>query len=135
MKDEDLTDTAPVIMNEKTCVAFESLDLGINERGEIVLAPDRAMRRPTLFMADKGSEIVVEAIFHGRAAVPRLGQLPISIFRFGRQLGMTVTRDEPIKIVITNNGPEPTSISASLVDTPEADDSVHHPREDLKGRE
>ena len=119
MRDEDLIDTAPVIMNENTSVVFESLELKINERGEIILSPDKALRCPTLFMTDKGSEILIEAVFHGRTEIPRLGQRPISSFKFGHQLDVTVTKDEPIKIVITNNGPEPTSIGASLVDTPE----------------
>jgi hypothetical protein len=118
MRNEDLIDTAPVIMDEKTSVVFESLELKINERGEIILSPDKAQRCPTLFMTDKGSEILIEEILHGRTALPHLSQLPICAFRFGRQLDVTVTKDEPIKIVIINNGPEPTSIGASLVDTP-----------------
>jgi hypothetical protein len=121
MRDTDRTDTVPVIMNTKTNVSFESLDLGANERGEIILVPDKPMRMPTLFMSDKGSEIMVEEIFHGLAALPRLGQCPISMFRFGHQLMVTVTRDEPIKIVIVNRGPEPASIGASLVDAPISD--------------
>ena len=124
MRDEDLTDTAPVIMGEKTSVVFESLELKINERGEIILSPDKALRCPTLFMTDRGSEILIEAVFHGRTEIRRLGQHPISSFRFGIQLDVTVTRDEPIKIVIINNGPEPTSIGASLVDTPEREEST-----------
>ena len=124
MKDEDLIDTAPVIMDGKTTVIFKSLELKINERREIVLSPDKALRCPTLFMSDRGSEILIEAVFHGRTEMRRLGKLPIIAFRFGRQLDVTVTEDEPIKIVITNNGPEPTSIGASLVDTPEPDNST-----------
>ena len=136
MKDEDLIDTAPVIMNEKTSVAFESLDLGIGERGEIVLAPDKARRRPTLFMTDRGSELTIEAVFHGRTEIPVLGHRPIGMFRFGHQLGITVTKDEPIKIVIVNSGPGAANIGASLVDTPDrAESSYHLQKEDLKGRE
>ena len=86
MRDEDLTDTAPVIMGEKTSVVFESLELKINERGEIILSPDKALRCPTLFMTDRGSEILIEAVFHGRTEIRRLGQHPISSFRFGIQL-------------------------------------------------
>ena len=135
MKNEDLIDTAPVIMDDKTSVVFESLRLGINERGEIILAPDKPLRCPTLFMSDRGSEITVESIFHGRTEIPGLGRRPISMFRFGHQLGITVTRDEPLKIVIVNNGPEPTSIGASLVDTPDREESSYHLRkEDLKGK-
>lgn len=135
MRDEDLIDTAPVILDEKTRVTFESLDLKVAERGEIVLAPDVALRRPTLFMADRGSEIMVEAVFHGRTEISRLGQRPMGMYRFGHRLDVTVTRDEPIKIVIVNNGPEPTNVGASLVDTPDTDETKCHLRkEDLKGR-
>jgi hypothetical protein len=135
MRDEDLIDTAPVILNERTSVVFESLDLGINERGEIVLSPDKALRCPTLFMTDRGSEITVEAVFHGHTEIPGLGRKPIGLFRFGHQFEITVTRDEPIKIVIVNNGPEPTNIGASLVDTPEPSETKYHLRkDDLKGR-
>jgi hypothetical protein len=137
MRDEDLIDTAPVILNDKTRVVFESLDLKVTERGEIVLTPDVALRRPTLFMTDKGSEITVEAVFHGRTEIAHLGQRPMGMYKFGHRLDVTVTGDEPIKIVVVNNGPEPTSVGASLVDTPaETNETKYHLRkEDLKGRE
>ena len=135
MRDEDQIDTAPVILNEKTSVVFESLDLGVAERGEIVLSPDKPLRKPTLFMTDRGSEIMIETVFHGRTAIPYLGQRPVSVFRFGHQLEVTVTCDEPIKIVIVNNGPEPTNIGASLVDTPDPGVAKYHLRkDDLKGK-
>ena len=135
MRDEDQIDTAPVILNEKTRVVFESLDLKVAERGEIVLAPDVALRKPTLFMVDKGSEIMVEAIFHGHTEISHLGQRPMGMYRFGHRLDVTVTRDEPIKIVVVNNGPEPTNVGASLVDTPSTDETRYHLRkEDLKGK-
>ena len=133
MRDEDLIDTAPVIMNERTDVVFENVDLGINERGEITLTPEKPMRRPTLFMVDKGSEIQVEAVFHGRSEIRCLSCLPIYVFRFGRQLEVTATRDEPIKIVLVNNGPEPTSVGASLVGSPAEHETRYHlRREDLE---
>ena len=136
MKNEDLIDTAPVILDEKTRVAFESLDLKVAERGEIVLAPDTALRYPTLYMTDRGSEVVVEAIFHGRTEIQRLSQRPMGMYRFGLRLNVTVTKDEPLKIVVVNNGPEPTSVGASLVDTPDPDGAKYHLRkEDLKGRD
>ena len=121
MRDEDQIDTAPVIMTDKTSVVFESLELGPNERGEIVLAPARPLRRPALYMADrdKGGQIVVEAVFHGRTAIARLGQCQADMYRFGRRLDVVVTRDEPIKIVIINNGLTPANMGASLVDTPD----------------
>jgi hypothetical protein len=136
MKNEDLIDTAPVILDEKTRVAFESLDLKVAERGEIVLAPDAALRYPTLYMTDRGSEVIVEAVFHGRTEIQRLSQRPMGMYRFGLRLNVTVTKDEPIKIVVVNNGPEPTNVGASLVDTPDREESSYHlRRDDLKGKE
>jgi len=136
MKDEDLIDTAPVIMSDKTNVIFESLDLEPGERGEIVLQPNNPLRRPTLYMADqnKKGQIVVEAIFHGQTAIARLGQCRADMYRFGRRLDVMVTKDEPIKIVIINNSLKAASIGASLVDTPESS-TYHLDKKDLKGRE
>ena len=124
MRDEDRIDTVPVIMTGKTSVSFESLDLGAGERGEIVLSPERPMRNPTLYMSDKGSTVQVESVFHGLAEIPPLGQRPSGAYRFGLRLGVTVTADEPIKIVVVNRGPESTYIGASLVDTPESDNAA-----------
>ena len=136
MKNEDLIDTAPVILNEKTRVAFEAIDLKVAERGEIILSPDAALRYPTLYMTDRGSEVVVEAVFHGRTEIQHLSQRPMGMYRFGLRLNVTVTKDEPIKIVVVNNGPEPTNVGASLVDTPDPGGTKYHLRkEDLKGRD
>ena len=135
MRDEDQIDTAPVIMTDMTTVVFESLELGPGERGEIVLLPNKPLRFPTLFVADKVKRglIIIEAIFHGQAAIARLGQCQADMYRFGRKLDVMVTKDEPIKIVVINNSQKPANIGASLVDTPE-DSTYHLDREDLKGR-
>lgn len=136
MRNEDEIDTAPVIMSDKTSVVFESLDLGPGERGEIVLVPDGPLRCPTLYVADqeKNGRIVIETIFHGQAAIGRLGQCQADMYRFGRRLDVMVTKSEPIKIVIINNGQKTATIGASLVDAPE-DSTYHLDKEDLKGRE
>jgi len=135
MRDEDQIDTAPVIMTDKTTVVFESLELGPGEHGEIVLLPDKPLRFPTLFVADKDKRglIIIEAIFHGQAAIARLGQCQADMYRFGRKLDVMVTRDEPIKIVVINNSQKVANIGASLVDTPE-DSTYHLDRDDLKGK-
>ena len=135
MKNEDQIDTAPVILTEKTNVVFESLDLEPGERGEIVLSPDKPLRSPALFMADRNKEgtIVIEAIFHGQTAIARLGQCPVEKYRFGQKLDVVVTRDAPIKIVIINNSRKPANVGASLVDTP-ADTTYHLNHKDLEGK-
>lgn len=134
MKDEDQIDTVPVIMTEKTSVVFESLDLEAGERGEIVLLPDKPLRCPTLFVADrnKKGQVVIEAIFHGQAAIARLGQCQVDMYRFGRQLDVVVSREEPIKLVLINSSHHAANIGASLVDTPR-DSTYHLGKEDLKG--
>ena len=76
MKNEDLIDTAPVIMDDKTSVVFESLRLGINERGEIILAPDKPLRCPTLFMSDRGSDTASTSWNRIAAAITRWWSRP-----------------------------------------------------------
>jgi|GEM_PF-1744571 hypothetical protein len=117
-RDEDKIITEPVIMSDKTDVEFGNVELDVNERGEIVLSPDKPMRRPTIFMSCQGSEVIVEDIMHGRIALPKRGPWPVELFRLGHQLEVTVTRDEPIKILLINLGPEHSSVGASLVATP-----------------
>ena len=136
MRDEDRIDTEPVIMTGRTAVVFESLDLEPGERGEIVLAPDRPFSRPTLFMADRDRKgrIVIEAIFHGKTAIGRLGQCQADMYRFGRRLDVVASRDEPVKIVIINNNTQPANMGASLVDTPDDAAPLPDPGEP-KGRE
>lgn len=117
-RNEDLIDTSPTVVTDKTNIEFGSLDLGINERGEIVLSPDNPMRNPTIYMSCQGSEIIIEAIVHGRTALARRGPWPVETFKMGHRLDVTVTKEEPIKIVITNLGPERSNVGASLVSTP-----------------
>ena len=128
-RDEDKIDTAPVIMTDKTGIAFESLDLGINERGEIVLSPEKPMRCPTLFMSCYGSEVLVEDIYHGRTEIARQGHWPIELFKMGHRLDVTVTKEEPIKIVIINLGPERSNVGASLVANPPDEGKYHFQKE------
>jgi hypothetical protein len=123
-RDEDKIITEPVIMSDKTDVEFGNVELDVNEQGEIVLAPSKPMRRPTIFMSCQGSEVIVEDIFHGRVALAKQGQWPVEIFRLGHRLDVMVTKDEPIKILIINLGPEHASVGASLVATP-PDDSKY----------
>jgi len=127
-RDEDKIVTEPVIMTDRTDVEFGNVELDVNERGEILLSPDKPMRCPTIFMSCQGSEVIVEDIMHGRIALSRRGPWPVEVFRLGHQLDVMVTRDEPIKILIINLGPEHSSVGASLVATPPEDN-----RYSLKG--
>ena len=120
-RDEDKIVTEPVIMTSKTDVEFGNIELDVNEQGEIVLSPDKPMHCPTIFMSCQGSEVIVEDIFHGRTAIAKQGRWPVELFRMGHRLDVTVTKDEPIKILIINLGPEHASVGASLVATPPDD--------------
>jgi hypothetical protein len=122
--DEDKIATEPVIMTNRTDIEFGNIELGVNEQGEIVLSPDKPMRRPTIYMSCQGSEILVEDIFHGRTALARQGHWPVELFKMGHQLDVTVTPDEPIKILVVNLGPERSSVGASLVATPPEDEGA-----------
>lgn len=116
--DEDKIITEPVIMSDKTDVEFGNIELDVNEQGEIVLSPGKPMRNPTIFMSCQGSEVIVEDIFHGRVAIAKQGHWPVELFKLGHQLDVMVTKDEPIKILIINLGPEHASVGASLIATP-----------------
>jgi hypothetical protein len=112
--------TAPVIMSDKTYVVFDSVVLGPGERGEIVLAPDRPMRDPCVFMSERDCEgVVVEEVVVGRTVVARNGRWPVELFRNGHQLDGLVTSDSPLKVVVANAGTSKISVGASLVDSKE----------------
>jgi len=105
-------------MPNDSTVVFESLELGPNERGEIVLAPSEPLRNPTLFASVRGGEGQVEEIIHGRGSLCS-GPWGIETFKLGRPLPVTVTAEEPIKIIICNHGQESATFGASLVATKE----------------
>jgi hypothetical protein len=114
---EDEIDTAPVIIKDNPRVTHESIDISPNERAEIILAPARAVRRPTLYMSNefKSCQVIVEQITHGRSPIVSRENQEIDYFRFGMKLDVTVTDSEPVKIVIVNVGNRRTSIGAYLV--------------------
>lgn len=114
MKYQDDVDTVPVVTVPGRRVE-ESLDLGVGERGEVVFAPDPLMCRPILTMSDLGSEIRVEAIMVGRRSITRESHLPIECFADGQLLDVSASSEEPLKIIVVNEGPEPTTVRASLV--------------------
>jgi hypothetical protein len=133
VKEQDLIDTSPVIMTDRVRVVFGQIDLPLNTRKEIVLSPDRPFGRPVLFMSDRGSEIVIESVFHGTIAIPQLTNCPVGMFRHGVHLDVVVSEESPLKIILINNGPEGTNVGASLVDSPTVRDSTYHLRhEDLE---
>ena len=124
-RDEDKIVTEPTVVGDKTAVEFGNIELDVNEQGEIVLAPDKAMRCPTVYMSCQGSEILVEDIFHGRTAIARNGHWPVELFKMGHRLDVTVTKDEPIKLLVVNRGPERSRVNASLVANPPDDGRYH----------
>lgn len=133
----DEIDTAKVLIKESvTNVIFESIVLGPRERGEIVLVPDRPVRQPKLFMSneDKEGRAVVEQVFHGRVALLTEGGREAESYRYGRQLDVTVTASEAIKVVVVNYGANRTTIGASLVVTedPKLDTSYRLRGDEIK---
>jgi hypothetical protein len=130
VREQDLIDTAPVIMTDRVRVVFGQIDLPLNTRKEIVLSPDRPFGRPVLFMSDRGSEVVIESVFHGPIAIPQLTNCPAGMFRHGVHLDHIISSESPLRIVILNNGPEDTNVGASLVDSPTVRESTYHLRQD-----
>ena len=66
-------------------------------------------------MSPKSACIRIESIFHGRSDLLRSDGVSIEHFRLGEVLNITVTSDEPLKIVINNLGTQPTVVGASLI--------------------
>lgn len=98
----------------------ESLKLGPKERGEIVFEAHRPIREPILHVRCRGGEVIVEEILHGRASVmDQVGgsSLPIEFFRNGIRFEVTITREEPIKLIVINSKDEPSLVTASLTET------------------
>ena len=109
--------TSPTVLSESTSVEFESIELEVNTRGEIVLCPTKAaMLNPTLYMSCQGGKITIEDIYHNQITLP--GKWTPEMLRMGFPLDMTVSREASVKIVFTNLGPGKANVGASLVATP-----------------
>jgi hypothetical protein len=94
---------------------FGSLELGSGERGEIILAPTKALDKPVLFMSCPVGRVAVENIFHGCAALTDPISWSIDMLKMGFKLKVIVTASEPIKIVVVNAGKVPVRVGGSLV--------------------
>jgi hypothetical protein len=115
--------TAPIFA-EHARIAFGSINLKPGDRGEIILAPDRPMHEPVLFMSDRGLDVIVEDIYRGHIAIAHDGHWPVALFRFGLKMDhITITKDEFIKIIIRNGGKDIAAVGASLV----VDDRIKEP--------
>lgn len=127
MKNQDEIDTAPVVARDDTRVTFESIDLAPGDKAELVLAPDRPIRNPILFMSNtvKESSVVVEQILHGRTAIFEREHLTIDQLRFGKPTYLMVTESEPIVIVVINNSPLRTTVGASLVTNQQTESTTY----------
>ena len=131
MKNQDEIDTAPVVVKDDLRVTFESVELAPGDRAEIVLAPERPLLSPILFMSttQKESTVTVEQIVHGYTAIFEGENLTLDQLRFGKPTRLTITESEPIKIVIVNTSPFKTTIGASLVANDQSSDTTYR----LKG--
>jgi hypothetical protein len=112
--DEDAIDTIPIIVGRNVYVEHETLELDVHESGELVFCPDKLMCRPILKVFCQGSEVRVEDIFSGDRALAKHGHWPVECFRDGQQLESSVSHESPLKIVVFNEGPEKTVVSASI---------------------
>lgn len=127
MKSQDEIDTAPVFFKDDSRVTFESIELSPGDRAELVLAPERPLRDPILFMSNtqKESTIAVEQILHGKTAIFEREKLTLDQLRYGKATGLTITENEPIKIIVINTSPFKTTVGASLVANEKAQDSTY----------
>lgn len=115
---ENRDDEDPERIRRDTDVTSESIEIEPNERVEIVLVPNRAMRSPILSMSSscRDSKVLVEQIVHGRVPIFREDR-EVENFRRGRLADITVTASEPIKIVIVNTSDKRTIVGASLAES------------------
>lgn len=96
-------------------IVCESIEVAPEGRAELVLVPDVPVRKPRLFMSPKGANIKIESVFHGHSDLLKCDGIPLEHFRFGIELDITASHDEPVKIVFINQGNLPTLVGASLV--------------------
>jgi hypothetical protein len=102
--DQDQVDTEELYGTNITRIVHESIDLNPGEHGEIVLIPDEDLHFPTLYCSAYKSHdrMIVEEIIHGQAVLYN-GPWPISSLKTGVKLVVTVTKNEPIKVLVRNN--------------------------------
>lgn len=112
--DEDVT--RPIVTPDKLRAVFGSVDLNPGERGEIVLAPEKPVRDPQVYLTELGCrDVVVEEVLLGQRVLASSGRWPAEIFWRGQELGdFVATRDAPVKIVVRNTGAERITVGATL---------------------
>lgn len=127
MKIQDDIDTAPVIIRDDTKVTFESIELSPGDKAELILAPERPLRYPTLFMSNsvKESTIAIDQILHGRTAIFERENLTLDQLRYGKPTHLTITESEPIIIVVINTSPLRTTVGASLVTNQQSQETTY----------
>ena len=127
MKTQDDIDTAPVVVKDDLHVTFESVELAPGDRAEIVLAPERPLRCPILFMSncEKTSTVTIEQIVHGCTAIFEREHVTIDQLRYGKPTHLTITEDEPIKVIVVNTSPLKTTVGASLVVNEQSQDTTY----------
>jgi hypothetical protein len=110
--------TPEVVRRSGTRAEYQDADVGPGERAEVVVDPSTPLRDPVLFLATDpghaGPKIEVEAIYHGQVAVV-CGRDTADQYRNGIKLHLTVTRTEPIRVVVSSDCQVPTRVGVSLV--------------------
>jgi len=104
--DPEQVDTEKLYGSNVAHIVHESIDLKPGEHGEIVLIPAQYedLHFPTLYCSAYNSHdrMIVEEIIHGQTVLYS-GPWPISNFKTGIKLVVTVTKYLPIKVLVKNN--------------------------------
>jgi hypothetical protein len=112
----DDVDTAPVVACDDARVVFQSAIVQPGEEAELILAPDRDLSDPLLFVSvnPQDAAVSVDQIDHGQEHLVA-NSYPVTQYKFGRPTRVTVSRSCPIKIFLSNQDMRAVRIGASLV--------------------
>lgn len=116
--DNENLKTPSVVPKDGTRAAYQDADVSPGDRTEIVVEPDQPMRDPVIYLStdpkNAAIRIEVEAVYHGQVAV-LTGRDSADRYRYGMKLHLTVTRVEPIKVLVSSRYEHSARVGVSLV--------------------
>lgn len=99
-------DTPRVVPKDGTRAEYQDADVEPGERAEIVVEPASPMRDPTLYLSTDPEHaairVEVETVYHGQVAV-LTGRDTADRYRGGIKLHLTVTRTEPVRVLVSSD--------------------------------
>ncbi|HVN30865.1 MAG TPA: hypothetical protein VMT45_02665 [Thermoanaerobaculaceae bacterium] len=114
-------DTPEVVTKDGTRAEYQDADVEPGERAEIVVEPASPMRDPTLYLStdprDAAIRVEVETVYHGQVAVLSSHDTA-DRFRHGMRLHLTVTRTEPVRVVVSSDVPARVGVSLVVDERP-----------------